>query len=160
MVQHKVGIAEAAVCQKEDSIITIGLGSCVGVCLYDQLKNIAGMVHIMLPESSNSKNNINRSKFADTGILDLISDMEKKGASKVRLIAKIAGGAQMFTSSNTSDLMRIGERNVEAVKKQLLVNGIKIVAEDTGDSFGRTIEFFAEDGSLNVKSIKYGKKVI
>lgn len=160
MTQHKVGIAEAAVCGKEDSIITIGLGSCVGVCLYDSAKQVAGMVHVMLPDSTNTKNNSNRYKFADTGIVDLIESMEKIGASKIRMTAKIAGGAQMFTSSNASDIMKIGDRNVEAVKKQLEIHKIRIIADDTGENFGRTIELFANDGSLAVKSIKYGKKVI
>lgn len=160
MSQHKVGIAEAAVCDVDESIITIGLGSCVGVCLYDSSKKIAGMVHVMLPDSTSTKNNANRFKFADTGIADLISNMEKKGASKTRLTAKIAGGAQMFSSSNASDIMKIGERNVIAVKGQLKQHNIKIIAEDTGDSFGRTIELFAVDGRLSVKSIKFGKKDI
>ncbi len=160
MTQHKVGIAEAAVCDKNDTIITIGLGSCIGVCLYDTSRKIARMVHIMLPDSTNSRNNTNRFKFADTGVPDLIANMEKMGASKLRMTAKIAGGAQMFSSSNASDIMKIGERNIEAVKQQLKINGIKLIAEDTGDNFGRTIELFAEDGSLTVKSIKFGKKVI
>lgn len=160
MIQYKVGIAEAAICMKKDSIITIGLGSCVGVCLYDSVKNIAGMVHIMLPNSANSKNNTNRNKFADTGVSDLLANMEKAGSSKIRIVAKIAGGAQMFSSSNISDIMKIGERNVEAVKEQLKNHGIRLIAEDTGDNFGRTIEIFAEDGSMTVKSLKYGKKVI
>lgn len=160
MIQHKVGIAEAAVCQKEDSIITIGLGSCVGVCLYDSVKKVAGMVHVMLPDSSNTKNNANRFKFADTGITDLITNMEKAGALKIRMTAKIAGGAQMFTSSNSSDIMKIGARNVLAVKLHLNNHGIRIIAEDTGESFGRTIELFGENGRLTVKSIKFGKKEI
>ena len=109
MTQHKVGIAEAAVCDKNDTIITIGLGSCIGVCLYDTSRKIAGMVHIMLPDSTNSRNNTNRFKFADTGVPDLIANMEKMGASKLRMTAKIAGGAQMFSSSNASDIMKIGE---------------------------------------------------
>lgn len=160
MTQHKVGIAEAAVCSNEDSIITIGLGSCVGVCLYDSVKKVAGMVHVMLPDSTATKNNANRSKFADTGIADLIDNMERIGASRLRITAKIAGGAQMFTSSNASDIMKIGERNVDAVKKHLNNHKIKIIADDTGENFGRTIELFAKDGSLTVKSIKYGIKVI
>lgn len=160
MTQHKVGIAEAAVCGPTDSIITIGLGSCVGVCLYDSIKKVAGMVHVMLPDSSNTKNNSNRFKFADTGITDLIINMEKMGGIKGRFTAKIAGGAQMFSSSNASDIMKIGQRNVAAVKEHLNNHGIKIIAEDTGDSFGRTIELFAENGRLTVKSIKYGIKEI
>ncbi len=160
MTQHKVGIAEAAVCHKNESILTIGLGSCVGVCLYDGTKKIAGMAHIMLPDSTNSKNNINRYKFADTGIDDLVSAMERAGASKLKIQAKIAGGAQMFTSTNASDIMKIGDRNVSAVKNQLAKHGVRVVSEDTGHNYGRTIEFFAESGSLHVKSIKTGVKVI
>lgn len=160
MTQHKVGIAEAAVCGKGGSIVTIGLGSCVGVCLYDASTKVAGMVHVMLPDSANTKNSTNRYKFADTGIADLVQAMEKIGASKSRMVAKIAGGAQMFSSSNTSDIMKIGERNVTAVKDHLKKHGIRLVSEDTGENFGRTIELFSEDGALHVKSIKFGKKVI
>lgn len=160
MTQIKVGIADYAVCNKPDSIITIGLGSCVGVCIYDKTKKIAGMVHVMLPEASNAKKITNEAKYADTGIELLVNEMRAKGALKSRLVAKIAGGAQMFSMKDSNSIMRIGERNVEAVKNILAKKSIKIIAEDVGANYGRTIEFFSETGDLNVKSIKRGQKVI
>lgn len=140
-------------CYAPDALTTLGLGSCVGVALYDKTAKMAGLVHIMLPDSMQVRQNQNRAKFADTGIDYLIEAMVADGASKSRLTAKIAGGAQMFAFSGNNDMLRVGERNVEAVKKKLNELGISILAEDTGFNFGRTIEFYPEDGSLVIKSV-------
>lgn len=92
----------------------------MGVALYDQPKKLAGLVHVMLPDSTQVRQNQNRAKFADTGIDYLIEQMEKEGALKSRLTAKIAGGAQMFAFSTNNDMLRVGERNVEAVKQSFV----------------------------------------
>lgn len=152
----KVGMADVNVCIPPNAITTLGLGSCVGIVLYDQVKKISGMVHVMLPDSTKIKNNTNLAKFADTGIDELIRMILKIGANRNALIAKIAGGAQMFTfgaGNQGSEMMRIGDRNVEATKLKLSQLRIPIVAEDTGANYGRTIEFYPETGKLVVKSI-------
>lgn len=114
----KVGIAQMDVVKSPDTIRTSGLGSCVGVVLYDETKKVAGLVHIMLPDSSLSRSEtINCAKFADTGIQGLLEMLLVEGAQKYRLKAKIAGGAQMFQFASDKNMMRIGPRNVEAVKK-------------------------------------------
>lgn len=153
----RVGMADAKLCFPPDAITTLGLGSCVGVVIYDQIKKISGMVHVMLPDSTTVRNNTNRAKFADTGVEDLLASLLKKGANRPSLVAKIAGGAQMFAFSTDSDMLRVGERNVQAVKKKLMQLGIKIIAEDTGDSYGRTIEFYPETAELLIKAV--GKPV-
>ena len=107
----------------------------------------------MLPDSTQVRQNQNRAKFADTGIDYLIEQMEKEGALKSRLTAKIAGGAQMFAFSTNNDMLRVGERNVEAVKAKLRKLGIHILAEDTGLNFGRTVEFYPETGDFVIKSV-------
>ena len=117
------------------------------------LKKLAGLVHVMLPDSTQVRQNQNRAKFADTGIDYLIEQMEKEGALKSRLTAKIAGGAQMFAFSTNNDMLRVGERNVEAVKAKLRKLGIHILAEDTGLNFGRTVEFYPETGDFVIKSV-------
>ncbi|MFA7214648.1 MAG: chemotaxis protein CheD, partial [Bacillota bacterium] len=139
----KIGIAEARAARDPAVLVTLGLGSCVGVCLYDRFKRIIGMAHIMLPSSIEIKNNSNRAKFADTAIEMLIKEMLGLGANKGRITAKIAGGAQMFSFKSANDLMRIGERNVEAVRRELKKHSVEIVAEDVGGSYGRTIEFYS-----------------
>ena len=128
--------------------------------MYDSVSKTAGMVHVMLPDSTKIKNNENIAKFADTGIDALIQKMIYIGANKNRLVAKIAGGAQMFAFSSNNDMLRIGERNVEASKAKLASLGIKILAEDTGLNYGRTIEFYAETGELYVKSVGKPLKII
>ena len=155
----KVGMADANVCRPPDSITTLGLGSCVGIVLYDPVKKIAGLVHVMLPDSTKIMNNTNKYKFADTGIDALIEDMAKLGAVKRNLVAKIAGGAQMF-SFNNLEMMRIGERNVEATKDKLDRLSIRILAEDTGANYGRTIVFSPETGLLHIRSVGKELKVL
>ena len=153
----KVGMADLKVCPYPNAITTLGLGSCVGVALYDATAKYGGLAHVMLPDSTSIRNNTNKAKFADTGIEELVRLMEKAGASRRRMTAKIAGGAQMFAFSNTSDMVRVGERNVEACKKKLAELGIKIVAQDTGLNYGRTVEFYTETGMFRIKAV--GKPV-
>lgn len=153
----KIGMADLNVCNFPNALTTLGLGSCVGVALYDSKSKIGGMVHVMLPDSTKFQNANNPAKFADTGIALLVEKMTKLGADKKKLTAKIAGGAQMFAFKTGNEMLRIGDRNVEAVKEILNNFNIKILAEDTGLNYGRTIEFYTETGKLLVKSV--GKPV-
>ena len=155
-----VGMADLNVIRAPGTLTTLGLGSCVGITLYDAVTKIAGMAHIMLPDSKQIQNNKQIAKFADTALEQLIADMLKMGAQRVRLIAKIAGGAQMFAFNSTNEAMRIGDRNVEAVVKLLKQYNIKLVAYEVGANYGRTIVLDAEDGKLLVKTINQGNKTI
>lgn len=146
-----VGIAQGSVVSRPDRLITYALGSCVGVCLYDDVHHIAGMAHIMLPEASASAMQFNPYKFADMGCRRLIKEMERSGANRSCITAKLAGGAGMFRQYEKSE--SIGERNVRAVKAVLAELSIKVVAEDTGKDYGRTITFDSSDGNLEIKSM-------
>lgn len=152
----KVGMADLKHTHHPGVLVTLGLGSCVGVALYDRKTKMVGLAHIMLPWSHQAKNNANKAKFADTGIRQLLDDMLKDGAQKGNLVAKLAGGAQMFSFSQTNDMIRVGQRNVEATKEVLQQLGIPIISEDTGGNYGRTIELYSEDGRLLIKTIGYG----
>lgn len=156
----RVGMADLNVCLPPDTITTLGLGSCVGIVLYDPVTKVSGLAHIMLPDSTKVRNNSNLAKFADTGIDVLIQQMLLKGAVKNRLVAKIAGGAQMFALDAQSDMLRVGDRNIEAVKQKLARLGIRIIAEDTGNSYGRTIEFYPENGGLLIKAVGKPQRTI
>ncbi len=162
MATLRVGIAEAGVVSTPDSIATLGLGSCVGVTLYDEKRRIGGMVHVMLPSTKLARDeNFNRSKFADSAIPDLLKKLVHSGADQRRLKAKLAGGAQMFSLGGEGDsLLKIGARNVEACRKALTELNIPILAEDTGGSWGRTVELFAESGLLEVRAIGKEKRHI
>lgn len=154
-----VGISDWKICKSPDSLITYALGSCVGICLYDKNKKIAGLSHIMLPDSTAiADGSKTRPKFADTAIVDMLNAMKAQGAMQSSITAKIAGGAVMFKSA--SQQFNIGARNVEAVKKALSQLGIPIIASDTGLDYGRTVTFFSENGNLEVNSAAKGKIVI
>ncbi len=146
-------MADLKLCISPDSITTLGLGSCVGIALRDPKTGVGGLAHIMLPDSTKIRNNANVAKFADTGIMELIKQMEKAGAVKSRIVAKIAGGAQMFAFQNKSDMAGIGQRNVECTKLKLKELRIPILAEDTGLNYGRTVEFYPENGDFIIKSV-------
>lgn len=156
----KVGMADLNVCRAPDAITTLGLGSCVGVALYDKNTKIAGLVHVMLPNSREVRQNQNKAKFADTGIDLLIQMLIKAGARRSALTAKIAGGAQMFAFTSNNDMLKVGQRNVMAVKTKLNSLGIRILAEDTGLNFGRTVEFYPATGDFVIKAVGKSIKTI
>ncbi|NLO99999.1 MAG: chemotaxis protein CheD [Clostridiaceae bacterium] len=156
----RVGMADLKVACHPSIITTLGLGSCVGITLYDSKKKIIGMAHIMLPSSKIATANTNRAKFADTGIVDLLEKMTALGAERKEIVSKIAGGAQMFNFAGSNETLKIGARNSEAVKQVLNELRIPIVAEDIGGNHGRTIEISSEDGKLMVKTIGYGIKYL
>jgi chemotaxis protein CheD len=157
----KVGIADMKIAKEPQTIRTSGLGSCVGVVIYDVIAELAGMVHIMLPSSNLFKGKIiNKAKFADTGVGELVELLLLNGAQAKRLEAKISGGAQMFQFTTKSDLMRIGPRNVEAVKKELRMLNIPLIAEDVGGKNGRTVEFTLETCMLQIRTVNHRVKEI
>ncbi|KHF39757.1 chemotaxis protein CheD [Halalkalibacter okhensis] len=158
----KVGMADLNVVTPPNIIRTSGLGSCVGIVIYDEFKLVAGMAHIMLPNSSLSRQEkTNVAKYADTAIPALLIELQKMGAKNYALKAKIAGGAQMFTfSTGSTDLMRIGPRNVEAVKETLKDLRIPLLSEDVGGKSGRTIEFDPQSKRLQIRTVNQGIKEI
>lgn len=156
----KVGMADLKICVSPDCLTTLGLGSCVGIAIVDPATKIGGLAHVMLPDSTAIRENSNIAKFADTGIEELVKQMIAKGAAKNRMVAKIAGGAQMFSFNNNSDLLRVGERNAEASKKKLEELGIPLLASDTGENYGRTVVFYPETGEFVIKSVGKETKTI
>ncbi|WP_027625852.1 chemotaxis protein CheD [Clostridium lundense] len=158
--EYRVGIADLNVATSPDKIITVGLGSCIGIALYDKIKGVGGLLHIMLPDSTQFSNVTNPLKFADLGIPILIEKMESKGANKRNMKAKIAGGASMFNFSDKSMVMDIGNRNGIAVKRVLNEFSIPILAEDIGGNKGRTMIFDTSNGVVQIKTVGMGVKEI
>ena len=132
----KVGIADLNVVLDPGAIMTIGLGSCIGIALYDKTTKVAGLAHIMLPDSTQFKSNTNPMKFADLAIPMLIEKMEKQGCNKRNIVAKIAGGASMFNFSDKSIISDIGKRNGKADGKPQEENRRKRKT-DAGSSWQR-----------------------
>ncbi|MCA0754058.1 chemotaxis protein CheD [Paenibacillus sp. N4] len=157
----KVGMADLNIATDGAILKTTGLGSCVGLTLYDPVRKIAGMAHVMLPSSEIARESkINAAKYADTAIPELLDRMLFAGALIERIKAKMAGGAQMFAMSGHSDSLRIGPRNVESCSEMLHRYRIPVLAQDTGGSYGRTIEFDSTNGMLSIRSVQFGTKEI
>ncbi|MCL2740561.1 MAG: chemotaxis protein CheD [Oscillospiraceae bacterium] len=154
----KVGMADLKASAHPSGLTTLGLGSCVGISLYDAGTKVIGMAHIMLPDSKHVRDGVNKAKFADTAVEALVGEMLGLGARKGHMVAKLAGGAQMFALSVTTDLMKVGLRNAIAAKDALKAMGIPVVAEETGGSFGRTIELYSVNGRLLIKTIGHGMR--
>ena len=154
-MKKNVGMAEFEICKSPEVLSIIGLGSCVAVAVYHGKTRTGGLAHVMLPEGR-QENIAKPGKYANTAINALLQQMKKETRDKEGFTAKIAGGAQMFKITKG---FSIGEKNIAAVKKELNNLGIRIVGEDVGNSYGRTVTFSVEDGSLKIKSI-YGESVI
>jgi chemotaxis protein CheD len=119
-----------------DVLVSLGLGSCIGLALVDQRRGIAGLAHIMLPEALAGGGPVG--KFADLAVPELVAQTTALGTSRPMLKAVLVGGAQMFALGG-SGAMDIGVRNDTAVRAALVKERITVVAAETGGSKGRTI---------------------
>lgn len=154
-VTVKVKISDMAVLREEGSLVTVGLGSCVGIAIYDPKNRVGGLAHILLPDSSQFRsrlNSFNPAKFADTAVPLLAEQMEKAGAERRFLKAKIAGGGQLFAFQKAGS--SVGEKNIEAVRFILKKYNIPIKAEDVGGYHGRTMRFFVDSGKVIISMVK------
>lgn len=145
-----VKMAEMAVVENTNLLKTT-LGSCVGVVLHEGKRNISGLAHIMLPESS--PRDSKKGKYADTAIPALLSQILEKGGSKQHIRAYIAGGANMFKTSTDSKITTVGDKNVEVSRRVLAELQIPIVHEETGGELGRTVLFDNHRGHMQVNTL-------
>lgn len=156
----KVGMADLNIAKAPNSLTTLGLGSCIGLTLYDPVAKVGGLVQYMLPDSTKLKNNENIAKFGDTGIKELLRQVLAAGAVQRRLVAKIAGGARMFEVSGLSAVGNVGERNSEQAKAMLKELKIPLIAADTGLNYGRTVILDCETGDFVIKAVGKPLKTI
>ena len=155
-----VGIADLKVAKHPDVLTTLGLGSCIGITLYDSATKIGGLAHIMLPSYKGYEGQTIM-KFADSAVVELLNQITRAGARRSTLVAKIAGGAHMFGSKTTSnDMLKIGERNAAASLAILAQLRIPVKARETGGTHGRTIILNLEDGSLKIRTVGAGEKTV
>src|SRR5699024_1512927 len=155
------GIADLDLVEAPDKIRTSGLGSCVGVVIYDSYKQIAGMSHVMLPDSTVTRQkNFNQYKYADTAIDILINKLLERQTVKQRLKEKPAGAAKMIQHHHAAHIIPIGPRHIEAGQERLKTHQIPITAKDVGGTSGRTIEFDPLANPLKSRSVNKGEVFI
>ncbi len=156
-----VKIADYKIAKSPAIITTHGLGSCLAIVIYDPQLKIGGLAHVMLPEPDLVRNQSNPAKFATTAIKELITTLEGMGCSRIRMVSKLVGGANMFSkllNSGKTSYSNIGQRNTLQAKQELNNYGIPVVAEDTGADYGRSVEFLISSGTVIVHSFRAGLK--
>ena len=148
-----VGIAEIKIAQGPDRLLAIGLGSCVGMALWDGESGWGGLAHVMLPTENGLSSTPIRGKFAGTATEWLLAELVQKGVDQGKLKAKLVGGANMFNSIHNNP-MPVGLRNVMACREELSRRGIPVVAEDVGGGKGRSMVFYPQDGRIWIRSLQ------
>lgn len=145
-----VGIADMKIARQEGELITYALGSCIGITFYDPMIKLGALLHIMLPEKTATDSNI--WKYADSGIRETLRKLYVFGGMKGRLVIKIAGGAKMFEMKGPGGLGNIGERNAQSVKRILMMEGLRVSAEDIGANYARTMSLDVSTGQVYVRT--------
>lgn len=140
-------------------LICLGLGSCLGIALYEPKAKIGGLAHAMLPRVHEGRNKSNLAKYVDTSIILMVDEIIERGGKKKNIRAKIVGGSKMF-STMSDEIMDIGQRNINAARKTLKKEGIRIVGENVGGTCGRTIYFDLKTGKIEVRTTGKLKEVI
>lgn len=155
-----VGIGDIKVVKGEGDIVTYALGSCVGVCMYDEVLGLGGMLHAMLPSAQNAKSKLKPEKYVDPGILHLYNRLEDMGADAEHLKVKLIGGAKMYEYNTSMRGVDIGTANVIKARSMLQNLGVSIVKEVTGGEVGRTVHFTPANGRVEIRSTDNRKEVI
>lgn len=154
-----VGLGDMKIAKFPQNITTMGLGSCVGITMYDPHSKIGGLLHAMMPYIDEINNKSNKYKFVDEGIKEMLRAMVSSGAKKSTIQIKVVGGAEMFRFTRDA-FERIGHRNQEAAFKTIDELGYTVLSQDCGKNYGRTITLDTQNGSLVVKSVGQNNKVI
>ena len=154
-----MGVAEWAVDRGDDVVLfALGLGSCVGVVLYDPESKVGALLHVLLPSQQMARDRSNPGRFAETAIPLVLAEMEAAGAARDRLTAQLVGGASMFGTGVAPVAM--GERNVAAARQALAAQHIPVVAEDVLERHGRSVYVHLDDGRVEVRTVAHGTRTL
>ena len=155
-----VKVADWAAERGDRVLVTLGLGSCVAIMLHDAEHGAGAMAHILLPSRSLSRDATNPAKFPDSAVPLLVERLKGLGAEPRRLVAKLAGGASMFSQLMTPGTIQMGERNIVAARNALRAASIPIVREAVGGERGRSVRFCVKDGRVEIRSVGADAEII
>lgn len=156
----EVDMAGMKILQAPGILVTRGLGSCLGISIYDPLKKIGAMAHPMLPDIKKAKIKTNPSRFVNSSIIFMIDELEKMGCSRSRFIVKLFGGAHMFSFIGVDSVLNVGGNNIAMAEGMLKELGLKIAIQETGGTFGRTVELDLETGKVLLRTVSLGEKEV
>ena len=155
MADHtiSVGLGELVISKDpSDILIAFGLGSCLGIGVYDPNLHISALLHAVLPEHGNGTDQT-LTKYVDSGIENLLGSFTKLGADPHRLVIRVAGGANMLISSSLSNTFDIGTRNIQSAYRTFSRLNLKLRSEQVGGNTGRTMRLYVSDGRMTVRMI-------
>jgi chemotaxis protein CheD len=145
-----IGLAELKLSRSPDDVlVAFGLGSCIGVGMYDPILHLGGMLHAVLPK--NAEGQELTPKYVDSGIELLLEQVLKAGANRSRLVVRMAGGANMLNVSSLSNSFDIGNRNIDSARKTLEKLGIRLKSEEVGGKIGRTVRLYVANGRMTLR---------
>ncbi len=157
MSEIVVRVSDLRTAAGEDTLLTIGLGSCVAIILHDPVAKIGGMAHVLLPSPALTRRTDSPGKVPQTAVPKLLEEMYARGASSRRIAARLAGGASMFASLSAPGTIQMGERNVVAARQALHAHTLPIVGEAIGGDYGRTVRLYVASGRVEVSSVAHGQ---
>ena len=163
LVANGISVSMAEIVVASDPVVynCLGLGSCVGVCAQDTKTGVSGMIHVMLPAAFDNRPVEKLGKFADTGLPELIRQMEEAGAIRRSIVVAYSGGASVFQfSSGRPGLQDVGARNAVAVAAEIENLGLPVIASDVGGTNGRSIFMCSESGEVLVRTVRHGEKTL
>lgn len=155
-----VRVADLRAAAAPGVLMTVGLGSCVAILLYDPMARVAGLAHVLLPSPALARRDATPGRFPQTAVPRTLELMAELGASSRRVTARLAGGASMFASLAAPGTIQMGERNLVACRQVLSLQGIALTGEATGGDYGRTVRIWAEDGRIEVTSVAHGVQTL
>ena len=151
-----VRVADLGVGVAADTLVTVGLGSCVAIVLHDAEAKVGGLAHVLLPSPALARDDGKPARFPQSAVPSLLQLMAAKGAQARRITARLAGGASMFAALAPPGTIQMGERNLVASRQALASHGVPLVGEAVGGDFGRTVRLRVADGSLEVSTVAHG----
>jgi chemotaxis protein CheD len=140
----------------DDVLVTVGLGSCVAILLYDAEARVGGLAHVLLPSPALAARDAKPGKFPQYAVPQLLQLMTAEGARPERVTGRLAGGASMFAALAPPGTLQMGERNLVAARHALSSHGVPLVGEAVGGDFGRTVRFRVRDGRVEVSTVAHG----
>ena len=156
----RVGMGEIPFSDRASDVVAcVGLGSRIGLAGYDKIAQVGSVAHIVLPTRSQPGDEASP-KFAESAVPLLLNGLLARGALKVRIVFKMAGGAKLAIARSGSAIFEVGERNTDAARDAIRKLGIKLAGEDVGGRHGRTLRLFIDTGRVEVSSAASGEKVI
>jgi len=134
---------------KTPMILHTILGSCVAACLFDPVRRIGGMNHILMPGALDLKKFDMSARYGINAMELLINKIMKLGGNRRHLKAKLFGGAHLFPS--IPENRSIGKQNAVFSTEFLKKEGIEILKVDLGGHATRKIYFHTDTGKVFLK---------